>query len=291
MKPLDTRDRLKCCLAGPDQAQRPEEALSRGVRSHAAKQRSIASLTSRNVLRPPLNPHPNPVQVFLAQIHRRAALLNDPFQDWVASVILAHSTAAQAAGDDDHELAGFEDMLDEPLADDAAAEPAQLEAAAPDTPIRRSEVVVFRNSLAGSDSTHGPPTDPAASAAATASLVLQRGGGVSESPISPDRDPRLSGIGRMFSRMRSSVSGGLTVMRRRSTGGRSDRQSSFVASSELMATASTHATRAVVAARCNFGDGAFAPVEVHAAPIKTLERMREKVPPRPPPACPRARLA
>ena len=244
--------------------------------------------------------------MFLAQIHRRAALLNDPFQAWVASVVLDHAVrrpSAVAGDDDDHELSGFEELLVAPLGADDAAEPARLEglpaASASSGQFGRAlssgsaaagrEAIVFKRSLsrAGSGATpgifpelEGGPAEPPASMTATASLVhALDGGATSPKRGSLSEQAPAEGVARtssIFSRIRS----GLTAVR--SLGAYSGRQPSFVSyGSETGASASappSHGTRAAAAAQCRFDGGVSATVEVYAAPIKTLERMREKVP-------------
>ena len=47
------------------------------------------------------------IQVFLAQLHRRATLVNEEFQEWVVSVVRAHAT----------EKDGLDTLVDEPISD------------------------------------------------------------------------------------------------------------------------------------------------------------------------------
>ena len=193
-------------------------------------------------------------QVFLSQLHLRAALLNDEFQTWVASVVRGHAVESEEAPDgEEGDLDGFEHL-----------QPKQPEpptpGGAPTPPAGATAALVF---------------SPAASSSQAASEAHGRGGG---------RSPSVSSLGRTpserywpgLSRLGSNLSGGF--LRQMEFFGR--RKSSTLSTRITGDTSSiptpSHGP-ASISCSCLFLGQAPAPVDVYSAPIKTLERMQEKV--------------
>jgi hypothetical protein len=247
-------------------------------------------------------------EVFLAQLHRRAQLLNDEFQERVAAVVLAHAAGGEGAEEEDlgGDFEKEEDLLESeegipailPAAGSCGSfwrKSSALIAAVRASPLALALVRVWHWLGKSKTRVDGSSSATARNQAERVSACTAGGIALAAATVSASDPERCTGKEGTFHHdviaaegqssgnavlFESSQVGSGLGMGLRGPGGlvRGCSDGTILQSeldgrklgSSLMSAGS--ATRAV----CEFKEGRK-PVEVYAAPVKTLARMREKV--------------
>ena len=224
------------------------------------------------------------LQVFLSQIYRRANLLNGEFQQWVVSVIQAHAAVVETSKSDiEHELEGFEELLNEPL-DEKEVPESEIEKQGPQRksslqsePGRIDNQGPGRKSSLKSDSESSELRPSATLTFITklsSSLSLESEENTTRLNSSPSvrraRDLGLSKFGSGLSTLKGRI-GSIGFSRNSSVRKNSQREET------ASQTTGSQAAKMAISVTCSFQDQIHSLVDVYSAPVKTMERMNEKV--------------
>jgi hypothetical protein len=220
------------------------------------------------------------IQVFLAQLHRRATLVNEEFQEWVVSVVRAHAT----------EKDGVDTLVDERISGcihhGSAAKDRASSSAVHSGP--GGSPVIEISSNGAIERKPQTPTHQSADLCYS-ELALE----TQQSPMGDGFENHKKAAERQPSKQRSSNSYASSKSVFKSLGCRiSDasrkiqKKLSITSNSSSMASFSTnfehvtsasHGIETLIARTCSFDVVQIGSVDVFSAPVKTIDRMREKV--------------
>ncbi len=225
----------------------------------------------------------------MAQLHRRATLVNEEFQEWVVSVVRAHATEKELISNCG--LDGVDRLVDEPISDcihSAAKDVFRTSSSALCSGLRGSTVSEISSNETIERKPHTTTHQSADLCYGEWALDMQQspmGGGFDNHKKAAERQPSKQQSSNayagafssknVFKSLGCSISDVTRKIQKRLSI-TSSSMASFRTNYEHVHSAS-HGIETLINRTCSFEGVQIGNVDVFSAPVKTIDRMREKV--------------